>query len=747
MQRLNVRTNRTPILWAVAVALSAIIVGTLTAGGARFNLREPLSYVGDSIFYLMTTQRLGEGTGYLINSRQGFPLGSQLFDFVGSDWGNMLVLDALQKVSGSAAWANNVYFLAGFPLSALAAFWCLRRLEISGPTSSVFALLFAIIPFHFLRIPHLYFTWYFVVPVYVWFAVELYKGTGMFTSRGPSKAVVLAALACFGVYYAAFGCMVLFIGAVLGWLRHRSARPLLAGVFAVIFVCVGVAANLLPNIYLIQQFGKNSELAHRVPAGSEVYGLKITQLILPRPDHRLEQLAAISADYGQQFPNVNENVHSALGFVGVIGLLLVIASAIAYSPRVQEQRRSLLFMLGATTVVLLLTATSGGFSALFSLLVTPLIRGWNRISVVVAFLSLAGLAIAVDGARHRFASTGRAAALGTLGLTAIAIFGIWDQTSRADQSPVKMAQAEYRKESEFYRAVEASLPEGAAVYQLPFMRFPESPMKGRLSSYDLSKGFLHSRSLKWSYGAAVGRVGADFMEHLSTQPSATQLEVARFLGFSGFLIDRRGYHDNGQAIDEEASKFLGGVSPIEDQSKDLAFYSLRALPAPDSLAQMSPAATAWLERWKISKTAGVLATRSPYDLDFQAPAVLNTQARAATGLWGGAEEWGTWTVAKVVKLQLKKPLPLHFTLEIEANAFGPNAGREVGVRIGSQSKAFTGTAAMSKIRIPFDLTESTDLIELTVPAPTSPKDVSQSADTRTLGLGLRSLSVVEQRSK
>ncbi len=724
------------------MALSALIVGTLTAGGARFNLREPLSYAGDSIFYLMTTQRLGEHTGYLINSRQGFPLGSQLFDFVGSDWGNMLVLAALQKLSESAAWANNVYFLAGFPLNALAAFWCLKKLGVSDSTSSVFSLLFAIIPFHFLRISHLYFTWYFVIPVYVWFAVELYRGAEMFANRGPLKAAVLAVLACFGVYYALFGCMVLFMGAVLGRLRHQSAKPLFAGIFAVAIVGAGVTANILPNMYLIQQLGKNSELARRMPAGSEVYGLKITQLMLPRPDHRLERLAAIAADYGQQFPNVNENVHSALGFVGVIGFFLLLASAIVYSPRVQEQRRSLLFMLGATTLLLVLTSTTGGFSALFSLLVTPLIRGWNRVSIVVAFLSLAGLAIAVDGARHRFASTRRAAAFASLGLAAIAIFGIWDQTSSADRTPVRMAQAEYRNDSLFYRALEASLSEGAAVYQLPFMRFPESPMKGRLSSYDLSKGFLHSRSLKWSYGVAVGRLGADFMDNLSNQPIATQLEVAHFLGFSGLLIDRRGYADNGQAIDAEVSEFLGSVSPIEDQGKDLAFYSLQALPEADSLEHLSPAAKAWLDRWKLSKSGSMLVTRSPFDIDFESPTMLGSQVQAASGL-SGPEEWGTWTDGKTVKLRLKKPLPRRFTLELVTNAFGPNVGREISVRVGSQVKTFVGTTEMTRVRIPFDLSDTADLIELTVPAPTRPRDVSKSNDYRSLGLGLRSLSIVE----
>jgi phosphoglycerol transferase len=615
-------TNRTSILWAIAVALSALMVGGLTVGGAGFNIYAPLNYSGDSIFYLMTTQRLGEGTGYLINSRQGFPFGSQLFDFVGSDWGNMLVLSGLYKASGSEAWANNVYFLIGFPLSALAAFWCLRRLGISNPTSATFSLLFAITPFHFLRFSHLYFTWYFVIPLYCWFAFELFYSTDKLTARWPLKAAALMGLAAFGVYYAWFGCLVLTMGAVLGWLRHRTAKPILAGVVAVAFVGAGVGANLLPNMYLMRQLEKNTEIGHRLPFESELYGLKIIQLALPRPGHRLDELAAITANYGQTFPNVNENMTSALGFVGVVGFFLVLAGAIVYTPRIQEQRRSQLFMLGATTILLLLMATTGGFSALFSLLVTPLIRGWNRVSIFIAFLSLAGLAVAIECVRHRFAPTGRASVLAALGLAGIAAFGIWDQTAPGDRVAVQAARAEFRRDEVFFRKVEASLPEGSAIYQVPFMRFPEAEPKSGLGSYDLGKGFLHSQSLKWSYGIAAGRHGSDFLEDLSAQPISIQLEAARFLGFSGFLVDRRGYADRGKAVEAEAvSGRLAGTAPIEDEGKNLAFYSLQSLPEASSPDQLSPETKAWLERWKVSKVDGSLT------LPAQSPAPISPKSR------------------------------------------------------------------------------------------------------------------------
>lgn len=728
------------IVWGGSAAIAALVIGTLMSAGTAFSLRAPLNYFSDSIFYLITTTRLADSSGYFFNTRQGFPFGSALFDFVGSDWGNMFVLWGLAKASGSAAWANNVYYLISFPLCALAAFWCLRNLDISDHISAAFALLFSLVPFHFFRIQHLYFTWYFVVPIYFWFAVELFNGAEGLKTRWPLKAAVLMGLAGFGVYYAWFGCMMLMMGAVLGWVRHKSVRPIYAGVFASIFVAAGVVANLLPNFLLIRRLGANVEIAHRLPLESEMYALKIVQLILPRLGHRSDRLAALTWNYQATFPQVNENMTSTLGIVGVIGLFILLASSIVYSPRILEVRRSQLFMLGATMLVMLLVATMGGFSALFALLVTPLIRGWNRASIFISFLCLAGVAVGMEGMRRRFAGPFAAKLIGA-SLVAICVLGIWDQTSPADRAGVKLSQATYLREQAFFQKVEASLPSGSAIYQAPYMPFPEAEKVADLSSYDLGNGFLHSRTLKWSYGVAAGRKGSDFMKALALQPIEIQLEVARFLGFSGFLVDRRGFADRGKSIE---AGLLKHAASIEDGKKDMAFYSLQSIAEASKVEELSPAAASWLAPWKASKSGGAVSfLDDPYQIDFQAPRILGgVQVKSASGL-GGGESWGRWTTGDKVRLQLKKPLPLRFTLVLEADAFGPNVGAPISVRVGSQVKTFTGTSEIRRFDIPFEISESTDVIEIKVPAPTKPSDISSSADARSLGVGLRMLSVVE----
>ena len=106
------------------------------------------------------------------------------------------------------------------------------------------------------------------------------------------------------------------------------------------------------------------------------------------------------------------------------------------------------------------------------------------------------------------------------------------------------------------------------------------------------------------------------------------------------------------------------------------------------------------------------------------------------------EDWGRWTdgkAAPVAKFRFKQPLPKNFTLVIKANAFGPNLGKEVKVRVGSVEKTFVHKdgAKADTYRLAFELPGVADSIEIAAPQPTSPQDLNPaSPDQRKLGIGL-----------
>jgi phosphoglycerol transferase len=106
------------------------------------------------------------------------------------------------------------------------------------------------------------------------------------------------------------------------------------------------------------------------------------------------------------------------------------------------------------------------------------------------------------------------------------------------------------------------------------------------------------------------------------------------------------------------------------------------------------------------------------------------------------EPWGRWTVGARAVLQFKKTLPSTFQLTLQTKeAFGPNAGIPILVRVGSIQKEFTVAGPNELILLDFEGVANADRIEFVIPKPTSPKELAMSEDLRKLGLGLVSLAI------
>ena len=149
--------------WLPGTVLSFFLASILLSGwpmGLVPNLDYPYSYTKDSLSYAWTVQRVIEGWIF-DNPRSGYPFGSNFLDYPSSDFGNLLIIKFLGLLSGSYYSATNLYFLLGFPVIFMTSFCVLYAIGLSRTFAWGAALLFTFIPFHFLRIEHLFYTWYF----------------------------------------------------------------------------------------------------------------------------------------------------------------------------------------------------------------------------------------------------------------------------------------------------------------------------------------------------------------------------------------------------------------------------------------------------------------------------------------------------------------------------------------------------------------------------------------------------------
>ncbi|WP_202323302.1 DUF7024 domain-containing protein [Mesorhizobium sp. 113-3-9] len=105
------------------------------------------------------------------------------------------------------------------------------------------------------------------------------------------------------------------------------------------------------------------------------------------------------------------------------------------------------------------------------------------------------------------------------------------------------------------------------------------------------------------------------------------------------------------------------------------------------------------------------------------------------------EAWGRWSDGPMVTLEFVKPLPKKFVLHLTANAFGPNVGRPISVHTGSQSATFVLSRSAQEIAIPFENSEASTSISISIPNPISPKELGLNQDRRKLGIAFRQMSV------
>lgn len=603
-------------LRAVAVYVGAVaaclLILTLVLQLWHADLSVPFLYGGDSLLFQALAKGAVEQGWYLHNARVGAPFGLELHDFPLVDSLHFLGIKLLALKGQDYARGYNLYFLLTFPLTTLTSLYVLRRFHVSYGPAVVGSLLFTLLPYHFLRGEgHLFLASYYLIPLIVRVVVQIGLGRTPFLRPDPdtgklrwtwrdgrsvAAVVVCLLVACGGVYYAFFSCyFLLAAGAAAcakkgtGPLPSRGPVPFFARFFArwyplaaagvtIAVISLGVLANLAPTLLYRWQHGDNPVAVLRVPYQAEEYGLKVCQLLFPMRGHRLAPLRDFEARYsGPSTPLVNENHMAALGLIGALGFLFL-AARLLRVPCFRGQspvftRGPLMDVLAVLVIAAVLLATIGGFGSVFSYLVSGWIRAYNRISVFIAFFSLFAVVLLLDTAVRKYGRSARARMLmyGLLGL--VLLLGVLDQTSPAFVPAYDSGRKEYQLDAAYVQTIEATVPAHTMIFQLPHLGFPESFPVHAMQDYDPLRGFLHSRTLRWSYGALKGREGDLWLQQMADRPVDDLVETLACAGFGGISVDCNGYADRGADLLGRLIRLVGAPTAVRADNR-FVFFNL-----------------------------------------------------------------------------------------------------------------------------------------------------------------------------
>ncbi len=553
-------------------------------------LKYPFVYAGDIMQVYMHIKLIivGDFPFYTYPSSNflGLPFGFSGADFPMPTASNILFIKFLSLFSNNLFVVTNSYIILSYFMVANSMFFVLDILRVESYLAIAISLLYALVPFHYLRISHFWFVNYFLLPITVYYLLLLWRSKPLFFIKKFNEnkyrldtsfrnLIIVFVLIIFSVwmfYYTFFFVIFAFSVTISALYYRRTRYHLFSGLLMIFIVVAPFLASMATYTIYQSKNGKNIQVALRGAKDSEVYGLKITQMLLPIDDHRSTTLSKLKEDYSYA-PLINENRSATLGLFGSIGFIIMTIFMLF-----REKYFSTIKKLSIIAYTGVLVATIGGYSSLFALLITSQIRGYNRISIYIATLALITLAIILNNLIKKYLS-GKILRLLVPPILSLLILliGIYDQVpAYMSFGNYKIFYNTFKSDKEFMQKIEKVIGESSEkrVFQMPYMSYPEHPAIYDMDAYTQTIGYLHSSQIKWSYGAVKGRESDRWLQKVIKKPLGEQIEILKASGFNGIYIDRKGYKDGAKKLEKELLKILG-IKPIVSTDGTKSFFKIK----------------------------------------------------------------------------------------------------------------------------------------------------------------------------
>jgi phosphoglycerol transferase len=652
------------IAWAVGTGAVAMLLAAVFLQVWDGSRHIPMYKRGDANFSLLLVKTLMSNGWVGVDHLLGFPFGSALYDdaVVYGDSSQLLIMKILSLGTSDPVVVMNVFFMGTFFLVGMSAYAVLRDFAFPRLACAVPAILYSLLPYHFFRSEsHLFLAAYYAVPLGAWIILRALRGDPLWTRRAAGghrltqwasgrSLATLAACVIVGtseIYYAAFTLLLIVPLSLLSAGASRAVKRLLGPLVAVVAIVGSTLVVQLPAIVWHAQHGVNQDVTKRLPTESQRFALDLASLVVPLPGHPIAGISNLGDRY---YSNLDadpaENVGAALGSWLTLGFVAVVLAAFfAAFGAAYVGRARLMVDAGLAAGVAFLYGTTGAGGTLFGFYVSTQLRGWNRISIFIAFFAAIGLAALLGWLLERGVSR-RGQVLGVVALGLVLFTGYKDQTRTGFRPTYAENLATWRNDSRFVSGIEARLPGSAAILQYPQASFPEFGPVFKIEDYDELKGYLHSDRLRWSYGAIKGREPDDWASQMKNLSLDQQIASAVAAGFRGVTVDTFGYEDGGADFLRRLTRDVGAPPDLVSENGRLVFFDLTALA---QKAAALPAAT---------RVQAAEALLRPIAVDYGTGFYGTEQNGDHTWHWGQAKA----TLELHNETSLARRLTLRFTL-------------------------------------------------------------------------------------
>lgn len=554
---------RIALLILVTVVYWCYITGR--TDGAAWQM--PLEYGmkgadGDAQGVLANIKAAAEGNIYpfIPNSiaRLGAPYQAGWSDLPMIEKWQYLVPGMLSKFIGLFA-ASNAAVLLAQVLACFCFYVTARLLDCKWWWAAAGGLAFGFAQFALARsIHHLNVTNYWHVPVCVLIAGWVTRNElGDFRGR----RYLLALLASFVIgmqnpYYTNMFLQLVILGAFYQYFR-QGWKPVRKAAGILIASASGFYLMYVDTIVYHILYGPNPGGLVRPYMWLEIYSLKFMDMLVPPPNHPL--FGALGEAYYKMVALPCEVPPSC--YLGLLGLVCLVWLAVVSVRRLVAQPGRNLPVEAWQILWILAYSAIGGLNCLAGVLGVTLFRSTTRYCIfILPILLLFGI--------KRLSKKRMDMEIGLALAGICAMVALWDQTppvvtKEKIAEDAKVVNADRTLASQ----LEARLPKGAMIFQLPAMDYPEAPAPG-MPSYDHYRLYLHSENLRFSFGSIKGRPWQQWQKEILQHPFPDFIRSLERYGFSAVYMNRNGLPDKAEGI-LKAFKQLGYTDVIESTLGDL----------------------------------------------------------------------------------------------------------------------------------------------------------------------------------
>ena len=576
------------------IALVVNIIITLIAVVIVFQLwnrdiNVPISYQNDGLGAVATVKGMIEGEGIWHRSYWSAPMeeDNYMVDYILP----LMIIRVIILFVKDAAVVINIFWILTYILTAITTYLFLRKLGIRYSIAIFGSIIYNFLPYHYMRIEHFWLCGCYIIPLCLWLIMDAagvvsYEqkqnvfliGKLKVTKRQIVNLVLGLLIGLNGIYYSVFAVMLIMVMAFFNCISKKDIKKIAVGVYDTIAIFAPIVLFYVMPTVLWGNSMMSEAAATRNIYDIERYALKVAALFFPVQGHRIKALADFTEYYSEVFNLTNENCTVILGIIMSIGLVLSLLGVFCKS--LYKTDHELVKCMGQINIVIILIACQGGLAAYIGIFVTTAIRCFNRMSIFIALASLTVVCISLENAIVHWKIKRY---IELAGISALALFGIWDQTSAeyatyslytADKISYEWSYDEKEKDyyslKNYFADIKQLVGEDAIIYMLPREPYygPDNKPFAAIKSYVCSNG------LRWSYSEWNAGYKKYFKKIEETGVESL-LNTISVLDMSGVLVDSQSYSTEEEFSDVcQKIEILTGEKPVIDESGELYFYDI-----------------------------------------------------------------------------------------------------------------------------------------------------------------------------